>query len=390
MRSARGAGAGPGATSASTASSSAASATPRVSVPTVSKSCSVSGKPPARATRPDRRLEAHEAGVGRGAADRAAAVGAERRRHEPRRDARRRAAARPARRQRGVPGVARRAVEQVRRVALQRQLGDVGLADEDGAGGAEPRHGRLVGVGAKVRVGAAAPGGGQAAHEQVVLDGHRHAVEPGQRRPGPEARGAVPRRRAGGFGARRHHRVQGRVEPGDAVEAGVGGRRPGRCGRPGSPPRGRRRPAARGRRPRPRAPLTRRPARWRRWGPSPARTGASVPPDTKMAGSPGDAGDDGAERRAGVALVVDVGVRQHGVAPARGWRPSGSPRPWRRRRRCAPASARLGVPSKGRPASRSAAPHAVGVDGVLEHRVADPETRRTRPRHCRTPGPRRP
>ena len=179
------------------------------------------GKPVGARHPPDGRLQPEEAGVRGGPPDRAAAVGAERQRRHAARDRRDGAAARSAGRQRRVPGVARRAEERVVGVALQGQLGDIGLAEDDGAGAAQPRHRQLVGVRNEVGVEPRAPGRAQAPDEQVVLDRHRNAVEGAQRRALRPARGARPRRRAGALRIERDDRIQHRVQPPDARLGGV-------------------------------------------------------------------------------------------------------------------------------------------------------------------------
>ena len=86
------------------------------------------------------RLEAEQAAAAGGDADRAAAVGAERAADQAGGDRGRRAAARAARRAVEVPRVAGRAER--RRLGERRdlELGDVGLADDHRAGGAQPPH----------------------------------------------------------------------------------------------------------------------------------------------------------------------------------------------------------------------------------------------------------
>jgi len=124
--------------------------------------------------RPDRDaaargLEPDEAAAGRGDADGAAAVVAARHGHDARGHGRRRAAAAAARGARRVPGVAAAPEGAGGRHALEGQLGRVGLAEHDQAGGEAAPHvvGMLAG-GRQAGQGAAAAGGGQAG---VVLGG---------------------------------------------------------------------------------------------------------------------------------------------------------------------------------------------------------------------------
>ncbi len=110
----------------------------------------------------------HPAGAG--------GIGAERQRHEPGRDRDRGARARAARDQRRIERVARNAVGRAHAYQPGRELIEVGLADDDGAGALEagdagrvPR--RLIGEGR------AAGRGRQALDVDIVLDRDRHAVE---------------------------------------------------------------------------------------------------------------------------------------------------------------------------------------------------------------------
>ena len=104
-----------------------------------------------------RRLQADEVGVRRRPADRAAAVGAERDRAAAGGDQRDRAARRAARRQRRIPRVAGRAEHRVVGVALHRELGDVGLAEDHRACVAQLRDRQLVVLGDEAVERAAAP-----------------------------------------------------------------------------------------------------------------------------------------------------------------------------------------------------------------------------------------
>ena len=91
------------------------------------------------------RLGADRAGDGRGLADRAAGVGADRQRRLERRDDRRRPAARPAGDPLEVPRVVARAVGAVLGRRAHRELVHVGLAEDRHPGLAQPGHqGRVV------------------------------------------------------------------------------------------------------------------------------------------------------------------------------------------------------------------------------------------------------
>jgi hypothetical protein len=72
---------------------------------------------------------------------------------------------------------------------LNRELRNVGLADDDGAGSAVPRDRRFVFVGLEALIRCAAPGRGQAGRKDVDFDSERHAVERGQLRAPPPAQG---------------------------------------------------------------------------------------------------------------------------------------------------------------------------------------------------------
>ena len=125
----------------------------------------------------DRRLEADKTGVAGGAADRSAAVRPYRGGHETRRDARCGAAARAARRQIGVPGIAGHAEKVVAGVALEGEFRHISLADHDRARRAQARDRQFVDRGHEPRERPAAPGRRQARDVDVVLDRDRHAFE---------------------------------------------------------------------------------------------------------------------------------------------------------------------------------------------------------------------
>ncbi|MFN7977256.1 MAG: hypothetical protein U0P30_03915 [Vicinamibacterales bacterium] len=106
-----------------------------------------------------------------------------------------------------VVRVARAPEHRVPGVGAGRELGHVGLADHDGAGGAQAAHDLGVGVGHVVRVDGRAPRGAQPRHRRDVLDAHGHA---GQRThvlavsdTGVEGAGVVDRARV-----QRDHGVQ--------------------------------------------------------------------------------------------------------------------------------------------------------------------------------------
>src|SRR5438477_408276 len=144
-----------------------------------------------------RRLVAVDAAEVRRVADGRADVAARLQRGEPGRERRRRAAGRPARRARDVPGIVRRAVDRVEALPVGEEERHVGLAEEHGAGAEQaidndrvPR--RDVGL-----VGRHAPRRRQARDVVRLLDRHGHAVQrppggtPGQRaigRAGPRPR----------------------------------------------------------------------------------------------------------------------------------------------------------------------------------------------------------
>ena len=180
-------------------------------------------------------FQADEAGMGSGAADRAARVGPERQGADPGGHGRDGAAAGAPGRQRRIPRVPGDPVDRVAGVALDGQLRDVGLAQDHRPGRAQPRHRRLVPVdrarGPLPREEPAAPAGREPGDVQAVLDGQRHAVE------GPERPSRPPARRARGGGALRALGIDGDegVERGvhglGPLQAGAGGR--DRARRPG-------------------------------------------------------------------------------------------------------------------------------------------------------------
>ena len=127
----------------STESTSSRSATERASGPIVDQCRRAGGwtcgRCPSVGTRPTPgRIPAIAAEVGR-RADRAAVVRADPERRHARRHRRALAAARAAGRPRRVDRVPGRAVDEVRRVRVRAELGDVRLADQDRPGLAQPR-----------------------------------------------------------------------------------------------------------------------------------------------------------------------------------------------------------------------------------------------------------
>ena len=183
------------------------------------------------------RLGADRAGDGRGLADRATGVGADRERRLERRDDRRRAAAGAAGDPLEVPRVVARAVGAVLGGGAHRELVHVGLAEDRHPGLAQPGHeGRVVRRHPALQDLRAA-GRRQALGRHDVLDGDRHAGQRVQRLAGGAApvdarrpgRGR-PRRRRGGRSARRRRRRRcGRGGPGPprapTRSPGRGGRR---------------------------------------------------------------------------------------------------------------------------------------------------------------------
>ena len=122
------------------------------------------------------RLQADDiAEAGRHAA-RARRVGAERERHQPGRDRDARARAGPAGNELWVERIARHPIGRAHADETGRELVEIGLADRDRAGGAQPLHAGRVGL-RRVGEGRARGGGRQAGDIDVVLDGERHAVE---------------------------------------------------------------------------------------------------------------------------------------------------------------------------------------------------------------------
>ena len=137
-------------------------------------------------------LQADEPAEAGGNANRAGAVGAERQRRQSRRDGGRSAASRSTRRAREIPRVARLPEQGIVGRAAPGELGEVGPAHEDRAGGPQPRDARGILGRDELRQQARAERGPLAGRPEVVLDRHGNAVERAERPAG-------------------HHRVLGRA-----------------------------------------------------------------------------------------------------------------------------------------------------------------------------------
>ena len=168
---------------------------------------------------PVRRLEPDDAAEPGGLPDRSAGIGAERQRHQPRRDSRGRSAAGSAGRSIERPGVAGRPERRVLRRRAHRELIAVRLADDDRAGRFETGHDRGI-VGGDVAVeDPRARRGGDAARAHVVLEGDGDAEE---RKAGPVGSGVKlcrPRQRA--VGDHRAERAERSVGGRDTIERGA-------------------------------------------------------------------------------------------------------------------------------------------------------------------------
>ncbi len=167
------------------------------------------------------RLEPEQPAAARGDADRAAAVGAERRRAQPGRDRRRGAAAGPARGALQVPRVARDPERRRLGERHDHHLGHVGLAEDHGAGAAQPPHDLGVRRRRLVADRAGAHRRGLPLDVGVVLDRQRDAEQRARVAAAPARVGL------GGLGERhlvRHHPegVEHRVVRGDPVEEQLG------------------------------------------------------------------------------------------------------------------------------------------------------------------------
>ena len=132
---------------------------------------------PRQADPPEGRLQPNDPAYRRGAADRAAGVGARRQRHDAGRQGRSRSAARPARDASGVVRVAAGAEPGVVACHAPRQLVGVQLGDADGTGGGRPGDHIGIALGYVIAVDGAAVGGADAAGVDQILPADRHARE---------------------------------------------------------------------------------------------------------------------------------------------------------------------------------------------------------------------
>ena len=168
---------------------------------------------------PLRGPEAVDVVVGGGVAQGAAEIAAVGQRHHVERQRHRRAAAGAAGRPGGIEGVECRPEDRVIGVGAKAEFGDVGLADDDGAGLADPLHEELVLVRHETGECRRAEGRAQPPGQGKVLDGNGQA---GQRA------GGIWRTRIGGVGvtqyvgavAQRNDGVDQWVRRLDAVEEG--------------------------------------------------------------------------------------------------------------------------------------------------------------------------
>ena len=142
-------------------------------------------------------LEAHGAAPGRGVPHRAGVVGADGRQAQVGGHRGRRAAAGSSRYPAGVPGIERGAEVGVHGGAAAGPLVHVVLAQDDRSGLPQARNHGGVEVGLPVRQDLASGGGGVALDRQVVLDGHRDAVERSAIVPVADLLLGPPRRRQG-------------------------------------------------------------------------------------------------------------------------------------------------------------------------------------------------
>ena len=122
------------------------------------------------------RLEADDVAQPRRHAAGAGGVGAERERHEAGGDRDRRARARSAGNQRRIEQVARNAVGRAHADEAGGELVEIGLADDDGAGGFQPGDAGRV-LARLVGEGRAGGGGRQSLEVDIVLHRDRHAIE---------------------------------------------------------------------------------------------------------------------------------------------------------------------------------------------------------------------
>jgi hypothetical protein len=134
------------------------------------------GEDTAPADPPVGRLQPRDAADRRRAADRAAGIGADRGRHEPRRHRRAGAARRAARQMAGVPRVERRRPRQIPAGAAQREFPGRELAHHDAAGRFQPGDDLGVGGGDMILAQLGMAGGQNALGLDDVLEGIRNTV----------------------------------------------------------------------------------------------------------------------------------------------------------------------------------------------------------------------
>ena len=178
------------------------------------------------------RLEADDVAEPRRHAAGAGGVGAERERHEAGGDRDRRARARSAGNQRRIEQVARNAVGRAHADEAGGELVEIGLADDDGAGGFQPGDAGRV-LARLVGEGRAGGGGRQSLDVDIVLHRDRHAIE--------REAGIALRRQRPGFGdgvrlvAKRDE--DGRIGVGADARVAARDRRFGAASRPNDAPR---------------------------------------------------------------------------------------------------------------------------------------------------------
>ncbi len=131
----------------------------------------------------ERRLEADDSACGRGNPNRSAGVGADRRPAQAGRHGCRRASARASWRSADVTGVVNGSECRLVAGRPERQLVQIALPDDDGAGLAQPRHDQRIGIG---DVSFAHPRRGcrrRALHVDEIFDGDRAAMQRASRTP---------------------------------------------------------------------------------------------------------------------------------------------------------------------------------------------------------------
>ena len=166
---------------------------------------------------PDPGLESEQPRVSGRTPQRAAAVRADGERDVSGGDRGDRAAARTARRETGIVGIARDAERRVGGVALERKLRTIGLAENDGAGLSQSLDRQFVAF-RDLMIKPAAECGGHSANDQIVLDDDRHAVERALRLASPPPLGARSRLLSRRW-RKSDHSVQARIERADAIES---------------------------------------------------------------------------------------------------------------------------------------------------------------------------